>query len=142
MSLPNVKKMKLFIASHSQEEALRVKLLVSEHGHEVTSRWITDDTKFGEGLSSYTDEERIQLVLIDEEDVRAANGLVLIAEPEGRFVPGGKHVETGMALALNQPVFVLGRRENIFHWHPKVTICETDGQLIEALAEVGAMEIS
>jgi hypothetical protein len=27
-----------------------------------------------------------------------------------------------MALALGRPVFVIGRKENIFHWHPAVRV--------------------
>ena len=50
------------------------------------------------------------------------DGVVLIAEPPGQMVPGGKHVETGMALVLGRPVFVIGRKENIFHWHPAVRV--------------------
>jgi hypothetical protein len=41
--------------------------------------------------------------------------VVLIAEPEGIMVPAGKHIETGMALALGRPVYVIGRSENVFH---------------------------
>ncbi len=115
--------MKFFIASHSQETAKMVSDGLVALGHEVTARWITSDTKFSHGLTSYSDEERIHLTLMDEEDVHAAkDGLVLIAEAEGRFVPGGKHVETGMALALGRPVYVIGRRENLFHWHPRVRV--------------------
>ncbi|MEX2381622.1 MAG: hypothetical protein WD490_04510 [Opitutales bacterium] len=92
-------------------------------GHEVTSRWVTCDTKFNHGLRAYSDEEKTRLTLIDEEDVRAAiDGLVLVAETDGKFVPGGKHVETGIALALGRPVYVIGNHENLFHWHPLVQV--------------------
>ncbi|MBI1374266.1 MAG: hypothetical protein GC159_16240 [Phycisphaera sp.] len=115
--------MKLFVASHSRELAKDLKATLMEAGHEVTARWIDEDTKFHRGLSAYTDEERTQLAIMDEEDVRnATDGLVLISEEEGRTVPGGKHVEAGIALALNRSVYVVGRRENIFHWHPRVTV--------------------
>ncbi len=115
--------MKLFIASHSQIAAKKLRDILIEVGHEVTSRWITEDTNFHNGVDAYTDEERTRISVIDEEDVRKAeDGLILIAEQEGRCVPGGKHVETGIALGLGRPIYVIGRKENIFHWHPKVTI--------------------
>lgn len=113
--------MKFFIASHSQIEAKKFQDKLIEAGHEVTSRWITEDTKFHKSINAYTDEERTRLSQLDEEDVRKAeDGLVLIAEKEGRCVPGGKHVETGIALGLGRSIYVIGRKENIFHWHPKV----------------------
>lgn len=127
--------MKLYVASHCRETAAGLKKELERDGHEVVSRWIVSDTKFGLGAVAYSDAERTALALQDEEDVRAAcDGLVLIAEPEGRFVPGGKHVETGIALALRRPVFVVGRRENLFHWHPLVLMVPDTAGLLAALA--------
>jgi hypothetical protein len=104
-------------------------------GHVVTARWILSDTKFHQGLRVYSDEEKRQLTLIDEADVKAAtDGLVVIAEVEGKLVPGGKHVETGIALALGRPVYVIGRRENIFHWHPLVRIFADEEAFFKALS--------
>ena len=115
--------MKLFIASRSQTSAREVMERLQAGGHVVTSRWITTDKKFHQGVEAYTDAERTAIALMDEEDVRqATDGLVLIAEPPGEMVPGGKHVETGIALAMGRPVFVIGRKENIFHWHPAVRV--------------------
>jgi len=127
--------MKLFIASHSQDAAKALGDALVALGHEVKARWITSDTKFTHGLASYSDEEKVRLALMDEEDVRAAaDGLVLIAEPDGRYVPGGKHVETGMALALGRPVYVIGHRENLFHWHPLVRVFASGDAFISWLA--------
>lgn len=115
--------MKFFVASHSQPAAQDVLNRLHKCGHEVTSRWITTDKRFHRGVEAYTDAERTAIALMDEEDVRqATDGVVLIAEPPGQMVPGGKHVETGMALALGRPVYVIGRKENIFHWHPAVHV--------------------
>ncbi|MCC6909694.1 MAG: hypothetical protein IT430_17295 [Phycisphaerales bacterium] len=113
--------MKLYIASHSQIRARELKSLLENRGYVIVARWITCDSKFGHGAQAYTDDERRDLTVMDEEDVRAADALVLIAEEPGHYVPGGKHVETGIAIALGRPVVVVGQRENIFHWHPLVT---------------------
>jgi len=113
--------LKFFIASHSQIEAKKLRDILIEAGHVITSRWITEDTKFHKRISVYTDEERTRISQLDEQDVRKAeDGLVLIAEKEGKCVPGGKHVEMGIALCLGRSIYVIGRKENIFHWHPKV----------------------
>src|SRR4051794_28408571 len=115
------RRMKLFVASHSQESAKSLLGELTKLGHTVTSRWITGDAKFSLGLSAYSDDDKKQIALMDEEDVRlATDGLILIAEEKGKLVPGGKHVEMGIALALNRPVYVIGHRENIFQWHPLV----------------------
>lgn len=132
--------MRLYIASKHQDLAAALMAELTSDGHEITSRWITLDKKFGSGLDDYNDEERRALALMDEEDVRAAvDGLVLIAEKPDVNVPGGKHVETGMTLALRRPVFVLGRRENIFHWHPLVSIFPDTQSLRSYLRPQGGM---
>ena len=126
--------MKLYIASHSQPSARAMQLQLEKAGHIITSRWITQDVKFGHPIdSAYTDSERRDLALMDQADIQDAEGLVLIAEAVGKTVPGGKHVETGIAIALGLPVFVVGRRENIFHWHPIVQIAGGTPELIALL---------
>ena len=94
----------------------------------------SEDRNFHKGLDAYSDEERQRIALMDEADVRAAvDGLVLIAGAEGICVPGGKHVETGIAVALARPVFVIGRRENIFHWHPLVRVFSSASAFLDFL---------
>ena len=124
--------MKFFIASHNRDYARLLRLELERLGHECTARWITSDHKFG--TSDYSDDERRRLALMDEEDVRrGTDGLILLAEMPGHFVPGGKHVETGIALALGYQVYVVGRRENVFHWHPQVNLFESTEALLAHL---------
>jgi hypothetical protein len=125
--------MKVFIASHSQENARALKHKLENAGYEVVSRWVTNDHKFSSGIGAYSDAEREDLAVVDETDVRAADALVLIAEAEGVTVPGGKHVETGIAIGLRKPVIVVGRKENIFHWHPSISVVRTQDELMAAL---------
>jgi hypothetical protein len=126
--------MKLYIASSSQSKARQLSRQLEAAGYECTSSWVQKDEKFDLGLSAYTDYERRSLALRDEEDVRnAVDGVILIAESPGRFVPGGKHVETGMAIALGRSVYVLGQKENVFHWHPLVKVFRTEGELVAHL---------
>jgi hypothetical protein len=132
--------MKLYVASHSQPAARALKQQLEDEGHIVVARWIASDIKFGHGPDAYTDGERAALAVMDETDVRVCEALILIAEPEGRTVPGGKHVETGIALALQKPVFVLGRRENIFHWHPRVQVVTTSDDLMGLLGLIAFLK--
>lgn len=128
--------MKIYIASHSQTRARELSEVLEANGYGVVSRWITCDPKFGHGVDAYSDDERRALTVMDEEDVRLADALVLIAEAAGQYVPGGKHVETGMALALGREVIVMGRRENIFHWHPLVTLVRSTEEVLGTLDRI------
>ncbi|MEL6330770.1 MAG: hypothetical protein AAFR38_14045 [Planctomycetota bacterium] len=125
--------MNIFIAAHSQEMARSVKRQLEALGHTVVARWIENDTKFGQGAAAYSYDERRALAEMDEADVRRSDMLVLLAETEGKLVPGGKHVETGIALGLGLPVVVVGRRENIFHWHSGVKVVQSIDCLFKLL---------
>lgn len=109
--------MKIYIAASSVEHARALAKKLTAAGHEVTSSWIkTGFTPRG----SHQDVERAQEAKRDLMDVTAADALVLLSDEEN--VPGGKHVEFGYAIALGKKVYVIGRRENIFHWHSWVTV--------------------
>lgn len=99
-------------------------------GHEVTSRWLDQPGYVGMPAE---DAERISAAQENLEDVPKADALVLRSEPDGSFVPGGKHVETGAALALRKPVIVPGRPENVFHWHPLVVVVNDEAALLQQL---------
>jgi nucleoside 2-deoxyribosyltransferase len=45
----------------------------------------------------------------------------LVMQSDYDKVPGGKFVEVGVALALGKRVIVIGRRENLYSYHPLVT---------------------
>lgn len=107
--------MKLYIAGHNQQEANAVASLCREAGHEITSRWL--DKPFNP-TEQHTEAERRQIAYEDTADVTAADALVLCASP--RRVPGGKFVEAGIALGQMKYVYVLGHRENMLLWHPRV----------------------
>jgi len=128
---------KLYVASHSLEKAQEMRDLLLQRGHEVTSRWITEDSKFHLPGDAYTPDEREKIAVMDEADVRlAGDGVVVLSEESGRCVPGGKHVEAGIALGLGRPVYVVGHRENIFHWHPRVRVFGDAHQLLGYLARL------
>lgn len=100
--------MKIYIASHSQEEARKVCELCVRAGHTVTSQWLTEDFS---KTASYTDTDRLRVAELDRDDILAADTLLLLAGP--RKCPGGKFVETGIALGAGKRVVVVGARENL-----------------------------
>jgi len=54
-------------------------------------------------------------------DIASADVVVLVnLKRVHRSGTGGRHVETGIALASGKPIVVLGERENVFHHMPRV----------------------
>lgn len=45
--------------------------------------------------------------------------------PRSNASRGGRHVECGIGLATGARIIVVGYRENIFHWLPRVEFCES-----------------
>lgn len=81
-------------------------------GFYVTSRWITDD----EGVAS-TPENKKMWASRDLYDILSAQALLLINPPEwANQGTGGRHVEFGVALMAQLPVFIYGARTNVFHF--------------------------
>ena len=128
--------MKLYVASQNKYEAQQVAVLLTKAGHELTSNWAFSVAPFHTWALSV--EERKKIAIDDIEDVKqAVDGVVLIAN-EMKLCPGGKHTETGVALALGRRVYVLGEPENIFHWHPLVTVCTDMAALLAELQKTPA----
>lgn len=65
--------------------------------------------------------------IIDEEDVREADVVIVYAGPDGADVLRGTLVEAGMAIALGKPVVVVGVSESYGTWkhHPLVHQADT-----------------
>jgi len=125
--------MKFYIASKSQVVAREWKAALEAEEYTIVARWLDEDG-FGSG-APYDDEQRSSNAVKDEEDVRAADALIFRSEPDGTRVAGGKHVETGIAIALGKPVYAIGPKENIFHWHPLVKMFATFGDFMQYLLE-------
>lgn len=95
-------------------------------GYTVTSRWLdagtavpataqTSDAGAGERLAA--------IAVQDLDDIRAADVVVVYNPAEACAIGrGGRHVETGFALALDKPIVIVGARGNVFHWLPSVAI--------------------
>lgn len=96
---------------------------------EVCARWLDENP---ENTVEHLNGEHLRIMAErDREDIRRCDGLVLI-NPERfkRSGTGGRHVETGMALDRDMPVFILGRRSNVYHFDPLVQCCTTDVSIL------------
>lgn len=120
--------MKVYVASHCRWAAQHVADMLSESSRiEITSRW---HYKAFNPTETHTEQERFEIAQEDFDDVTEADVLVLIAGSE-RY-PGGKFVETGIALGQGKQVIVIGRRENMLIWLPSIIQVNTpeDAKLV------------
>ncbi|HEY5870360.1 MAG TPA: hypothetical protein VI542_33135 [Candidatus Tectomicrobia bacterium] len=109
-------------------------------GHTVTSRWIRGDHEIRTDGQAETDAWQVVWAQEDLQDLQAAECVISFTEPP-QDVPGrsrgGRHVETGVALALNKMLVIIGYRENVFHWLPQVAFFETWDAYVETLRSQG-----
>lgn len=114
---------------------------------DVTASWIEELHEINDGtIGAAKDlhpEEVARHALTDLDDIERCDLLVVFT---GNFIEGfgydaallhsgGRHVETGYALAKGKPVFVVGEPENVFHRLPQVTVVGSWMELLGALAE-------
>lgn len=124
--------MKIYLATKSQEVALNTRRHLREAFPDklvFVSSWI-DQESYGNTPVC----QKTSIAKRCEQEVGDCDLLINIADEAN--VPGGKHVELGIALALNKKIVVLGRKENIFHYHPEVIFCETEDGMIERIKEM------
>lgn len=110
-----MKNTKIYVAAPwiHKETARAARDVLVEGGFEVTSRWLDIHTDVQENdpkKADYLAEQAIH----DVTDVNNADILILLNISKSE----GKAVETGLALAWNKPVILVGERTNIFHWLP------------------------
>lgn len=105
-------------------------------GHQCTSTWLAATHEVQEstlGIAPAMDDQyAMEHATEDYEDVLRSDALVLVTWDTARELcpadtvtgpnSGGRHVETGMALAQGIPVIVWGHAENIFHRGPGVVL--------------------
>jgi hypothetical protein len=134
-------------------------------GVSVTSRWLNGDHQIGdhgtpigetgtsliEGYAGGNSPEaaalRLSFAQEDVSDVMAADIVISFTEPPRSTASrGGRHVEFGLALGLwlSQPggpagrLWVVGYRENVFHWLPWIQFFPTWEHALGALNNVVA----
>ena len=110
-------------------ELLKYETQLERAGWESTTRWLRQPDLAGEGAGNPgigtggVDGEQHaewarEFAAQDLEDIAAAD--LLVGFTTGEKTRGGRHTETGAALALGKPVLLVGPRETVFHWHPLV----------------------
>lgn len=121
--------MKIYLAARYSrcKELQKYRDQLQSLGHTVVSRWIDgghEITKEGSTVADY--QERIRFAQEDKADLESSDCVISFTEePRKTNIRGGRHVEFGMALALNKRVLVIGHRENVFHCLPQVEFFDT-----------------
>jgi hypothetical protein len=120
---------KIYIASRygRRFEMLGVTSVLMRAGHVVTSRWVEGR---GEGPEVEAKE--------DIDDVLRADCLLSFSEEPTEQVTwaarGGRHVEFGVALATGKRLCLIGPRENVFHYLPRVELFPSLDQFVAQVA--------
>lgn len=116
-----------------QAEAKQLAILLQDLGYSVTSRWVFQTE------AEMADNDPIELQQFahqDVEDVRAANAFISLSEDEtNTWGRGGRHVESGIALERGIPWFVIGPKENLFHYLPSVIHFKTEDDFLVYIEE-------
>lgn len=83
-------------------------------GYPVTSRWLRAEHAVYAG-----GDYRKGQVFAEEDldDVKSADCLIVTTDGKEQLTRGGRHAETGAALALGKPVIINGPIEQVFHYH-------------------------
>lgn len=90
-----------------------------ENGIVVGAEWLKESESPTSTLEESTPETLTKYALQDISDIIDCDAFVFFSESSTEaFVRGGRHVEFGFALALEKPIIIIGKEENIFHYLP------------------------
>lgn len=116
--------MKIYIAGrYSRRDEFRlVRDKLVSLDHTVTSRWLDENEPLQSQMGQHSDQWYYDTQNVDLQDVWSADTMLFFAEDPLVGIPrGGRHVEFGYAIGIGRPIFVIGPRENVFHYNWAVT---------------------
>lgn len=148
---PGKKVKQVYLAARysRREELCKYRKELQDLGYNVQARWLDGNhqlyngvpiRKIGENLVEGEDNPeanqlRVKFAQDDMQDCSAADIIINFTEPpRNTTTRGGRHVEFGIGLALGKKLYVVGPRENIFHWLPVVEVFESWDGLFKTLA--------
>lgn len=133
----------IYLASRysRREELCGYRIQLAQNGFLVQARWLDGGHQLSDrgipiGDGKENAKLRAKFARDDWEDVTNADAVINFTEsPRSNASRGGRHVEYGIALGMRKPVYVVGYRENIFHWLPEVLFFETFDEVLRVLAK-------
>ncbi len=113
--------MKIYLASgfHHRHELRWAAQKLTARGHDVVSSWIWIDERPERGASSYEEFAR-NIAEHNLQDLLKADAIIVDAHGIREGNHGGVHTELGFALGAGLALYLVGPRENTFHWLPRI----------------------
>lgn len=104
--------MKIYLAAQFKEQEIMMQwaILLREHGHFITSRWLFAKEELTNSNKA-TDAAKIDLEDIDEAECMISSTL----NRGELYTGGGRHIEYGYALAKGKKLINVGGYESVFH---------------------------
>ena len=124
--------MKVYIAGRysRRDEFRRYRSVLKLHGIETSSRWLDETKPLNTQMDDDTPEFYLKTAAADITDLIHADAMLFFAEDPLVGTPrGGRHVEFGYALSAGLRIYVVGPKENIFHY--------TEGDQVRNFGTVG-----
>lgn len=128
--------MRVYLASAYQSRELIRKYAaeLTAIGFTVTSSWLEEKHEINKGTTGAAtelpDSQVAAHAQTDFAEIAKSDMLVLFTQAAtGEVGGGGRHVETGYAMALKKPVIVVGIPENVFHRLGRAAVIVEDWHL-------------
>ena len=115
--------MKIYIAARydRRDEMRTVARALRGAGATFTSNWLGETGPLSAQMGDDSDDFYKMTSYVDLRDIESADIVLFFAEDPLVGTPrGGRHVEFGYALAKGKVVCVIGPKENVYHYHPRV----------------------
>lgn len=112
--------MRIYIAGRysRRDEFRQVRDKLTKRGYTVTSRWLDENEPLQSQMGEHTTAWYQDTQEVDLQDVDLANAVLFFSEDPLVGIPrGGRHVEFGYALGKYKDIFVIGPKENVFHYN-------------------------
>lgn len=135
--------MKVYLAAqYARRDELRTyREQLQARGIVVTSRWLDEKEPLNSQMGQHSTEFYVETATIDLEDIDRADAVIFFSEsPLVGVVRGGRHVEFGYAFKANKPIFVIGPKENVFHYIGRVYHFDTFEQFVETFEKYADVE--
>jgi hypothetical protein len=135
---------KVYIAGrYSRRDEFRIYAkALSNFGISCTSTWLLEQEPLNSQMGDHSVEFYTKTAIIDLRDVDRADSVLFFSEDPLVGTPrGGRHVEFGYALHAGKQIYVIGPKENIFHYIKEIINVPTMVDFIQLYTQ-GAYEVT
>ena len=130
---------KIYLAAQysRRNEMKQYRYILHAHNFKVTSRWLDETSSITGNMGDESDSFYAVSAADDLDDIDASSIFVLFSESPLVGIPrGGRNVEYGYALKAGKKLFVVGPKENIFHYVGNATHFENFWDLKDYIVDL------